>query len=129
MTNAPIISESLPVATNIVINFCSKYSAKITTSGTSQKIVFPAILGTLKGRQTWKITNTDNTNGAYLAFGFNDATATASGAVPAPNCDYIGPGGVLTQDAINDDGSVANTIATIQSVAPVVLEISLGFGQ
>lgn len=129
MTDAPKVNESLPIATNLNINFVAVYSAKITTTGTSQSITFPAINNTLKGRQTWKITNTSTSNGAYIAFGNGSATAVASGTTPALNCDYIGPGAIITQDALMANGSVADTIAVIQSVAGVTLEISNGFGQ
>lgn len=129
MTDAPNVSQSLPVATNLNINFVATYSAKITTSGTSQSITFPAVNNTLKGRQTWKITNTSTTNGAYIAFGHGSATAVASGSTPALNCDYIGAGAIITQDALLDNGTTGDTIAVIQSVGGVTLEISIGFGQ
>ena len=129
MVDAPAIQQSLPVATNMMINFCAQNSAKITTSGTSQSIVFPAVGNTLKGRQTFKITNTGS-YGAYLAFGHGSATAVASGATPAPNCDYIAHGAILTQDALTANGTPADTIAVIQeSGGTTTLEISIGFGQ
>lgn len=130
MPDAPNVGQSIPVATNMMINFCSQSSAKITTSGTSQPIVFPAVGNTLKGRQTYKITNTGASNGAYLAWGHGSATAVASSTTPAPNCDYIAPGAILTQDVLLDSGLPANVIAVIQDGGgTTTLEISIGFGQ
>lgn len=129
MVDAPNVQQSLPIATTMVVNFCGQYSANITTSGTSQSVTFPAIGNTMKGRQTWKITNTSTTNGAYIAFGNSTATAVASSTTPSANCDYIGAGSIITQDALMANGTPADTIAVIQSVGAVKLEISIGFGQ
>lgn len=108
-----------------VENFCPQLSAKLTTSGSSSSITFPAVTGTI--RTTFKITNKGNA-GAYIAWGNTTATAVASSGTPAAGCDYIAAGAILTQDFQSSSGPV-DTIAAIQDVSATTLEISYGFGQ
>jgi len=113
---------SQPITMN---NFVPMLSAKITTSGTSQSIVWTPLVGAL--RTTFKITNTGD-KGAYIAWGVGTATAVASSGTPAPYCDYVAAGAIITQDYQHASG-VVNVIAALQDTSPTTLEITLGYGQ
>jgi len=114
----------------IAQNFVPQISAKLATGTESASVTFVPITGVI--RTTFKITN-KGTKGAYLGWGYNTATATASSGTAAASCDYIAAGAILTQDFQASEGPV-NTIAAIQGGdtqdnSSTTLEISIGFGQ
>lgn len=114
-----------------MLNFAPQTSWKMTTSGTSDFTTFSPLTSQL--RTTLKITNKGTTNGAYIAWGaasLGTVTAVASqNKVPASNCDYIGPGAILTQDFDLVGGPPVDTIAVIQDAGATTLEFSYGPGQ
>lgn len=117
-------NQSLLAQPMLSQNFVPKLSAELTVSGTSSSITFSPLTGTI--RQTFKLTN-KGTSGAYIGWGTGSATAVASSATPAANCDYIAAGAILTQDF--QGVSIIDTIAAIQDTGATTLEISIGFGQ
>ncbi|MFA7278775.1 MAG: hypothetical protein WC100_01660 [Sterolibacterium sp.] len=121
----PATGQSLLAQQILDQNFCPQLSAILAVGAASASITFTPVTG--RNRQTFKITNKGD-NGAYIAWGYGSATAVASSATPAVNCDYVAAGAILTQDFQVAAGPV-NTIAAIQDGGATNLEISIGFGQ
>ena len=124
---SPYVNTSLISTRTRMDNFCPKFSAILVVGSSSTSVTFPTLTG--MGSQTFKITN-KGTHGAYIGWGsaVDVTTASASTAVPAANCDYVGEGAILTQDFQSSTGPV-NTIAAIQDGGSTTLEISIGCGQ
>jgi hypothetical protein len=113
-------------------NFVPQLSAllEVSNEGASgvASVTFQPL--TSVGRSTFKITNTGEKT-AYIGWGTGSATATISGAFPAPYCDAIAPGAIFTQDFINEStGTTVDTIAAIcANTDTTTLEITYGSGQ
>ncbi len=106
-------------------NFIPYQSAKLDVSAISNSVTFDPL--TDRKRQTFKITNKGE-NGAYVAYGYQTATAVVSTSTPGPNCDYVAPGSILTQDFEASSG-VVDTVAAVQDGGSTTLEITIGSGQ
>lgn len=116
-------------------NFIALQSVKLPVSNSgasgSQSVTFTAVQP--GQRMQTKITNS-GTKGCYLASGTTSATAVVSTSSPLPasgtpivaNCDFIGPGSILTQDFIPGTDTLA---AICDGADTTTLEISIGIGQ
>lgn len=119
------VNGSLLSMPTTAINFVPQLSAKLTVEVASSSITFTPLTGCQ--RQTFKITN-KGSSGAYVGWGKGSATAVASSSTPAPNCDYVAQGAIITQDYETSTG-IVDTIAAIQDGGATTLEITLGYGQ
>lgn len=105
----------------VLRNFNTVQSCSLAVGASSGPVTFTVVPGTQI--VSFKVCNKGST-GAYIAAGIGSATAAASTATPAANCDYM----PANSTQVFDYPGGTNVFAAIQETTSTNLEISIGYG-